>query len=185
MRKKRAFWTKIVVLPFLLLGLIGCGSGKREFLPQLLSPFSCRVTGECGGEAFTATVTAGEWKLGEDGVQERSLQVIYTAPKHLCGLVATLEADGCTLTLDGMKISDAHLDGFLLPARLLGDAFAVTNTLVQKQEGREVCVVVGGSENGSRQVTVDGESGVILFVEGTLHGIYAEFSVEGLEGLEQ
>lgn len=185
MRKKRTFWTKIVVFLMIAPLFVGCGVGKKDFLPQLSVPFSCHVTGKCGGESFTATVTAGAWETGEDGTPTRSLRVVYTAPAHLYSLVATFEAGNCTLTLDGMEISDSQLDGFLLPARLLGDTFAVTETLAQKQEGREVCFVFGSSENGSRQVTVDSEGGEILFVEGTLFGIHAEFSVEGLGGLEQ
>lgn len=185
MQKKSVFWTKIVVLPLLLMLLTGCGLGERDFLPQLDVPFSCHITGECGGEAFEATVTAGAWETGEDGTRTRTLRMVYTAPARLCGLVATLEGGRCTLSLDGMEIPNARLDGCLLPARLLADAFAVTDTFAEKREGREVCLVLGSSENGSRQVTVDGESGAILFVEGTLRGIHAAFSVEGLESLEE
>ena len=185
MQKKRVFWTKIVVLPFLLLGLLGCGSRKRNFLPQLDAPFVCHVTGECGGESFAATVTVGEWETGEDGTRTRPFRVVYTAPAHLCGLVVTFEAGKCTLTLDGVEIPDAHLVGFLVPARLLGDTFAVTDTFAEKREGREVCILLGSSGNGSRQVTVDSESGEILVVEGTLDGIYAAFSVEEFGLLKQ
>lgn len=165
--------------------LWSCGVKDRLFIPALDTAFTSHVTGTCGGEPFAATVTAGAWETGEDGARTRLLRVVYTAPEHLRGLVATLDAGKCSLTLDGMEVSDAHLFGFLVPARLLGDAFTVTNTYAERTEGREVCFVFGSSENGSRQVQVDSESGEILSVEGTLLGIYAEFSVESLESLEQ
>lgn len=185
MQKKRTFWTKIVVLFLLAPLFVGCGVGKKDFLPQLLDPFSCRVTGECGGEPFTATVTAGAWETDGDGRRTRSLRVVYTAPAHLRGLVATFEGDEYSLTLDGVRILESHLSGFLLPARLLGDVFTVTGTRAEKKEGMEVCFVSGSSEDGSRQVEVDAESGSILSASGTLFGIYAEFYVEDLENIEE
>ena len=185
MQKKRTFWTKIVVLIMLANLLVGCSGVKKEFLPRLELPFSCRVTGECGGEPFEAIVTAGAWEREEEGDSARSLRVIYTAPVHLKGLVATFEAGGYSLTLDGIRLEESCLGGFLLPARLLGDTFTVMETRAATKEGRGLCLILGNAENGSRQIEVDAESGEILSVSGALFGIYAEFRVEAFEATEE
>ena len=181
MQKIGRFWTKVVILFGLLPLIVGCGVDKKSFLPELDAAFSCHVSGECGGEAFEATVSAGEWIAEQDGEQTRSLRVVYTAPEHLRGLIAMKNGNEYTLTLDGVQITGSHLLGFLLPARLLGDSFEVTDTRVQKNEGRAICEVLGNAPNGSRQVKIDSDSGEILWVAGTLDGLYAEFCVENLK----
>lgn len=181
MRKNAQLWTKIVISIFLLSCLLGCSTDKKSFLPELDSAFSCRVTGECCGEAFAAIVTAGAWETAENGARTRVLRVVYTAPERLQGVVATLDAGEYSLLLDGVQIKASHLMGFLLPARLLADVFDVTDTLTLNKEGRATCEVLGSAENGSRRVEIDGESGAILRVEGTLDGMYAEFDVENFE----
>ncbi len=159
--KKRSFWTNIVVLA---LCLFLCACQKTDYLPMLDGTFSCRAEGTLGGEPFAAAVT-----VGETGV----LRVTFTAPKKLEGITAVWENESYRLLFEGVEIENSRLSGFLLPARLLADAFTVTNVKADKTK----TVVVGANERGTREVTVNGE-GKIVLVKGTYDGIYAEFEVE-------
>ncbi len=161
--KKMRFWTKIVVLLCICLPLCSCVEKNTAYLPMLDGAFSCRAEGTLGGEVFAAVLTAEE---------SGALRVTFTAPKKLKGISAVWENESCRLLFDGMEMENSHFSGFVVPVRLLADAFTVTNVKADKTK----TVVVGENERGTREVTV--VAGEILLLKGTYDGIYAEFEVE-------
>jgi hypothetical protein len=118
--------------------LMGCGNSGGLPCAVLSGVFSYNIEGEMSGVTICGRVFADAPREC-DGNQLRRVGIVYSAPEALRGITAacdsfnpnTHETGGVTLTLDGMTVNNAALDGLITPALLLAALryFSIVNSL--------------------------------------------------------
>ena len=155
--------------------LMGCGNSGGLPCEVLSGVFSYNIEGEMSGVTVCGRVFADAPREC-DGNQLRRVGIVYSAPEALRGITAacdsfnpsTHETGGVTLTLDGMTVNNAALDGLITPALLLAATFEEVSVTAAKKDRRSWTTVVSQANGNRRSVTfIDA---TLSHFEGQFHG---------------
>ena len=152
---------KIICVIIVLFALSGCGSIDAGVLNYADHAFYADVEGMLNGLDFTARVQVGA--PSEDNA--RSINIQFSSPESLDGIVVARDADGTTVSLDGVVITDAAAQGWLAVAHALIPAGQVVN--IKKEEGNAAVATV--ALDSKQTIVIDLNTGAPL--EATLDGV--------------
>ena len=135
---------KIVCVIIALLTLCGCGKIDGSVLNYAEHAFCADVEGQVDGIDFAARVQVSS----EDENGARAVRVEFSSPENLRGIVVTKGAEGTSISLDGITVSDAAARGWLVIAQLL------------VPEGQVVSIK--NSEQGIATVALDSKQNIVI-----------------------
>ena len=157
---------KIVCVIIALLTLCGCGSIDSSVLNYAEHAFCADVEGQVDGIDFSARVQVSS--ADENGA--RSIRMEFSSPENLCGIVVTKDAEGTSISLDGINISDAAAQGWLVIAQLLvpeGQVVSIKNseqgTATVALDSKQI-IVIDLNTGAPLEVSLDGARSVFVRV---------------------
>ena len=171
-----------VMAVLLVAALVGCENGGGAPCEVLSGVFSYNVEGEMGGVTVGGRIFADAPREC-DGNQLRRVGIVYSAPEALRGITAvcdsfnpnTHETGGVTLTLDGMTVNNAALDGLITPALILAATFEEVSVTTSKKDGRSWTTAVSQAHGNRRAVAFIGE--IPSHFEGQFRGISGSWRI--------
>lgn len=150
--------TVLMTLFAVVFGLVGCRNGNREPTAMLSEALDAEMTLDADGITYCVTVHLGE--VQEGGV--RDAEVIFLSPDSLSGMAVRENADGVTVTQNGITtVGGERTRALLLAASLLCPAETVRASA--ESEGGRVYTVCRLSDG--RALYFDGDTGVLSRIE--------------------
>ncbi len=145
---------KIICVIIALLMLCGCGDIDSSVLSYAERAFCADVEGQVDGLDFVARVQVSA--PSEDGT--RDVRIEFSSPESLRGIVVTKDAEGTTVSLGGVALSNATAGGWLIIAQLLIPEGQVVS--IKKAEGEAATATV--ALDSKQTIVIDLNTGAPL-----------------------
>ncbi len=109
----------LIIVMGLALLLVGCAMPDTEYLEYTGDAFVAEIEGERGGFTFTAKIRVGAPTGGSADAPPRDIEMTFTSPATMKGIVIERIGGKITLSSAGLSIEGRGAVGWLTAAELL------------------------------------------------------------------